>query len=84
MAAALPASAAPSLVVGRRERQAPVRGRDIRRDRGRDRGARGQSSPSEPVLSDDNAEASNSKEAMSRHSESFVLHDAHSAYYACI
>lgn len=71
MAAALPAPATPPPAAGRRERQAPARGQDVCHGRGRDRGARSRSSPSEPVLSDDDAKTSDSKEAVNQHSESF-------------
>ncbi|GMP83393.1 hypothetical protein CsSME_00037322 [Camellia sinensis var. sinensis] len=47
-----------------RERQAPTCGR------GRFRGTRDESNPSEPILSDDDVEMSDSEEAVSQHSES--------------
>lgn len=62
--AAAPALAVPPLAARRRERQAPAR------SRGRARGTRVESGPSEPILSDDDAEMSDSEEAVSQHSES--------------
>lgn len=58
------APTAPPLAAGRREGQAPAR------DRGRARGTRVESCPSEPILSDDDAETSDSEEASSQHSDS--------------
>ncbi|XP_028120022.1 uncharacterized protein LOC114317482 [Camellia sinensis] len=69
VAATVPSPAAPPLVVGRIGRQAPVRSRDECRGQDRGRGARSQSS-SEPLLSGDNTETSDSEEAVSRHSMS--------------
>ncbi|XP_028061250.1 uncharacterized protein LOC114264755 [Camellia sinensis] len=48
----------------KRERQAPVR------SRGRARGTRAESGPSEPILSDNDAETSEAREAGSQHFES--------------
>ncbi|XP_028060208.1 uncharacterized protein LOC114263818 [Camellia sinensis] len=46
-----------------------------REERERDRGTRGRTSPPEPILSDDNAETSDSGEAVSRHSKSSESRD---------
>ncbi|GMP69061.1 hypothetical protein CsSME_00028457 [Camellia sinensis var. sinensis] len=54
---------------GRRERKIPTCGRR------RARGTRDRSGPSEPILSDDDTEMSDSKEAVSQHSESFESGD---------
>lgn len=67
--------AVPPPAVGRREGQAPARGQEVSRGWGRDRSARGHSSPSEPILSDDDAETNDSEETVSRHSESFESGD---------
>lgn len=58
------APAVPPSAAGRREGQAPAR------DRGRARGTRVESGPSEPILSDEDAETSDSEEASSQHSDS--------------
>lgn len=54
-----PVPVAPPPAAGKRERQAPTR------DRGRARGTRVESGPPEPILSDDDAETSDSEEAAS-------------------
>ncbi|XP_028105164.1 hyphally-regulated protein-like [Camellia sinensis] len=61
---AAPIPAVPPLAAGRRERQAPVRGQ------GRAKGARAENGPSEPILSDDVVETSDSEEAASQQLES--------------
>ncbi|XP_028091054.1 RNA polymerase II-associated factor 1 homolog [Camellia sinensis] len=62
--AAAPALAVPPPAARRRERQAPAR------CRGRARGTRDESDPSESILSDDDVETSDSEEAASQHSKS--------------
>jgi len=68
-AVAAPAPAMSPSIVGRGERQALIR------SRGRARGTRDESGPSEPILSDDDAETSGSKEAVSPQSKSFESGD---------
>lgn len=63
LAGAAPGPTVPPPTAGR-ERQAPAR------NRGRARGARAESGPSEPILSDDDAETSEAKEVTSQHSKS--------------
>ncbi|XP_028118967.1 uncharacterized protein LOC114316515 [Camellia sinensis] len=57
--AAAPAPTVPPPTVGRKERQTPAR------SRGRARGIRAKSGPSEPILSDDDAEMSDFEEGVS-------------------
>ncbi|XP_028070784.1 uncharacterized protein LOC114273212 [Camellia sinensis] len=66
VAATAPASAPamPTLVAGRKERQAPAH------SRGRAKGTQDETGPSEPILSDDEAETSEAEEVASQHAES--------------